>query len=340
MADEEIIEIGSDGTFEVPWTASQAKLPESEGANESITQLRDATDEEQSAIKTDSQEPEDTPTPLKIVTPAEIVDLEHEGSSYDTPTERDYSLSPSLSDDLASKEASVQENVATQEKHQHKENDLSREIQGEEHDSSGVGGDGASKEEDDVFEDAYEDESFIGRVKDRAKAKEIKEKGNEFFLQKEWQDAAECYTLAYEWCPEDDVEDRAVYMCNRAACHLNLGEMEQVVQDCTAALGGKPEYVKALMRRAQAYEHLEKYDLAIADVKEVLRLEPGMKIAQTSLTRLEKLHAENLEKMKEEAMEKLKDLGNSMLGYFGMSLDNFKVNQSEEGGGYNISFNK
>jgi hypothetical protein len=48
-----------------------------------------------------------------------------------------------------------------------------------------------------------------------------------------------------------------------------------------------------------------------------------------------------MEAMKDEAISKLKELGNSLLGHFGMSLDNFKVNQDEKGGGgYSISLTK
>lgn len=43
------------------------------------------------------------------------------------------------------------------------------------------------------------------------------------------------------------------------------------------------------------------------------------------------------ESRKKEVVEGLKNIGNSFLGYFGMSLDNFKLEQGP-GGGYNISF--
>lgn len=36
-------------------------------------------------------------------------------------------------------------------------------------------------------------------------------------------------------------------------------------------------------------------------------------------------------------MKGLKDIGNSVLGFFGMSLDNFKMQQNQNGG-YNIAF--
>jgi hypothetical protein len=43
------------------------------------------------------------------------------------------------------------------------------------------------------------------------------------------------------------------------------------------------------------------------------------------------------EKEKEEMMGKLKGLGDSVLGYFGLSTNNFQF-QKGEGGGYNLNF--
>jgi hypothetical protein len=46
-----------------------------------------------------------------------------------------------------------------------------------------------------------------------------------------------------------------------------------------------------------------------------------------------------MEKLKTEAMGKLKDLGNTILGNFGMSLDNFKMVQDPTTGSWSVSMN-
>ena len=121
----------------------------------------------------------------------------------------------------------------------------------------------------------------------------------------------------------------SVYHCNRAAVYLHLRKYDKVVQDCDVAILWNPKYTKALMRRSQAQEALDKTDKALEDAKSALTTDPSnLKLKQT-VTRLEKLEAERMEKLKTETIDKLKELGNNILGNFGLSLDT---------GSYSLSF--
>lgn len=130
----------------------------------------------------------------------------------------------------------------------------------------------------------------------------------------------------------------SVYHCNRAAVYLHLQEYDQVISDCDAAILWNPKYTKALMRRCQAYEAKDETDKALNDAKTALELDPSNLQFKQTVKRLEKIEAERLEKLKSETMEKLKDLGNSILGNFGLSLDNFKAVQDPNTGSYSLSF--
>jgi len=57
---------------------------------------------------------------------------------------------------------------------------------------------------------------------------------------------------------------------NRAACHKQLSNFEGTISDSTAVLEYKPDDVKALVRRAQAFEACERYKSALQDVRQVL----------------------------------------------------------------------
>mmetsp|Transcript_20174 Transcript_20174/g.44903 ORF Transcript_20174/g.44903 Transcript_20174/m.44903 type:complete len:357 (-) Transcript_20174:135-1205(-) len=134
--------------------------------------------------------------------------------------------------------------------------------------------------------------------------------------------------------------DLAVYHANRAACSLHLNRPSECVEDCTVAVMLNPTYVKAYMRRSAAHEALEQTEDALKDAKVALEIDPRNAAARTNVARLQKIEDERLEKLKVETLGKLKDLGNSILGNFGLSLDNFNAVKDENTGSYSISFNQ
>jgi tetratricopeptide (TPR) repeat protein len=130
----------------------------------------------------------------------------------------------------------------------------------------------------------------------------------------------------------------AIYHSNRAACLSHLKRYEDAISDCNVAILLNPKYTKAYLRRSTAYEATERIEDAFADAKEALALDPTNTNTKKNVTRLQKLEDERLEKLKTETFDKLKDLGNSILGNFGLSVDNFKAVQDPGTGSYSISF--
>eukprot|EP00191_Tetraselmis_sp_GSL018_P004007 CAMPEP_0177604276 /NCGR_PEP_ID=MMETSP0419_2-20121207/16028_1 /TAXON_ID=582737 /ORGANISM="Tetraselmis sp., Strain GSL018" /LENGTH=345 /DNA_ID=CAMNT_0019098241 /DNA_START=181 /DNA_END=1218 /DNA_ORIENTATION=- len=165
----------------------------------------------------------------------------------------------------------------------------------------------------------------------------LKAEGNELFGKMQFSDAAEKYAEAIAEGPPGDAA-LAVYHANRAACLLKLERPKDAADDCTAALKLRPAYAKALLRRSKAYELLDDLENAFQDMQKVVELEPENRQAAAAVRRMEPEVNARREKLKEEMMGKLKDLGNMVLGNFGLSLDNFQVNQDPETGGYSINF--
>ncbi|EME46348.1 hypothetical protein DOTSEDRAFT_70370 [Dothistroma septosporum NZE10] len=90
-------------------------------------------------------------------------------------------------------------------------------------------------------------------------AAKLKAAGNKAYGSKDYNKAIDLYTQAI-LCKADPV-----FYSNRAACYNALSDWAKVVEDTTAALNLDNEYVKALNRRANAYEQEGKYSEALLD---------------------------------------------------------------------------
>ena len=116
-----------------------------------------------------------------------------------------------------------------------------------------------------------------------ANALSNKEVGNEHFKNQRYLEAAECYSHALLDCPQDH-KFRVTFLKNRAACYLKLKQFTSALDDCTQALQIDPDDVKALYRRALAYEASGNLTEAFNDLKYLLSVDPRNKEA-TELAR-------------------------------------------------------
>ncbi|RVX75564.1 Mitochondrial import receptor subunit tom70 [Exophiala mesophila] len=90
-------------------------------------------------------------------------------------------------------------------------------------------------------------------------AQKLKTLGNKAYGSKDYNKAIDLYGKAILLKPDP------VFYSNRAACHNALSDWDKVVEDTSAAIAMNPEYIKALNRRAHAYEHLGLFSEALLD---------------------------------------------------------------------------
>ena len=189
-------------------------------------------------------------------------------------------------------------------------------------------------------EDSKDMEKEMELVRDLKKASSMKGEGNILFKAGNFNEACKKYTMALKLCPlnEESNASRAVFLNNRAACFLHLNQLDDALEDCNASILANPDYIKAYLRRSKIFEEKEMYDEALQDIESILKIDKTVKPAIDGKLRLEKIIKENQEKMKAEMMGKLKSFGNTILGKFGMSTDNFNMVQDPNTGSYSINY--
>lgn len=88
----------------------------------------------------------------------------------------------------------------------------------------------------------------------------LKNAGNDRYKSENFEDAIVFYSASL------DITKDPVFYSNRSACYSALGKHDKVIEDTTAAINIKRDYVKCYLRRASSYENLEKYAEAMFDL--------------------------------------------------------------------------
>lgn len=130
-------------------------------------------------------------------------------------------------------------------------------------------------------------ERMMSKVKPRFEAMEkkrkaglsateiYKERGDEAYKNAAFEDAIGYYRQCIEALQRENKMSSELAikaLSNRAACYKQISNFDGVIEDSTAVLEVDPENVKALIRRAQAFEAVERYRFALQDVKTVLSM--------------------------------------------------------------------
>ncbi|CAN6190791.1 unnamed protein product [Urochloa humidicola] len=105
---------------------------------------------------------------------------------------------------------------------------------------------------------------------DQEAADHDREKGNEFFKQKKYHEAAMHYTRAIKMSPKDP---RA--FSNRAQCHIYLGDVLQGLKDAEKCVEMDPTFLKGYVRKAKVQFLMENYENALATYLEGLKCDPN-----------------------------------------------------------------
>ncbi|KAM6171799.1 sperm-associated antigen 1 [Erethizon dorsatum] len=119
--------------------------------------------------------------------------------------------------------------------------------------------------------------------------KTLKEEGNQYAKDKNYQDALSKYTE----CLKINSKECGIYT-NRALCYLKLRQFEEAKQDCDQALRLDGGNVKARYRRALAHKGLQNYQESLTDLNKVLLLNPNIVEAKMELEEVTRFLKDNI----------------------------------------------
>lgn len=120
---------------------------------------------------------------------------------------------------------------------------------------------------------------------------ELKQAGNECFKTGQYGEATNLYSQAIKELGKSskkNPDDLAILYTNRAATYLKDGNCGECIKDCEMSLELSPFNIKSLLRRAAAYEALERYRQAYIDYKTALQIDCNIAAAHEGTNRMTK----------------------------------------------------
>ncbi|XP_020589594.1 sperm-associated antigen 1 isoform X2 [Phalaenopsis equestris] len=118
-------------------------------------------------------------------------------------------------------------------------------------------------------------------------ASAAKMKGLDIYKQGQFADAIKWLSWALVLLEKsgNPASSNEVLTC-RASCYKEVGEYKKAIADCSKVLDHDKTNVSVLLQRALLYESSEKYRLGAADLRAVLKIDPGNRLAKSTIHRL------------------------------------------------------
>ena len=198
------------------------------------------------------------------------------------------------------------------------------------------------KDNDEKSDSEEENIKLSEEEKKDIEEKIINERKNAGVLYKngEYLQALNTYSLLLKDAKRAELKDQCcILLCNKGICFNKLNEFDKALESFKDALKYNKDYSKALCNKMLLLKKKEDYLEAYEDFKRLKTLDYNLWENYRNLEGELSYKAEiQKKKMTDEMLGKLKDMGNTILGKFGLSLNNFQMTPNGQGG-YSIQYN-
>ena len=167
-----------------------------------------------------------------------------------------------------------------------------------------------------------------------------RKEAGELYKAQKYIEALNMYSLLLKDAKRAKLNEQLVILyCNQGICFNKLNDKDKALESFSSALKLNDKYAKALANRMLLYNAKGDYIEAYDDFKRLKEIDQKLfsNYAHMDGDLCAKAEVKKKE-MTDEMLGKLKEMGNSILGNFGISLDNFKMIPNGQGG-YSIQYN-
>ena len=167
-----------------------------------------------------------------------------------------------------------------------------------------------------------------------------RKEAGELYKAQKYIEALNMYSLLLKDAKRAKLNEQLVILyCNQGICFNKLNDKDKALESFSSALKLNDKYAKALANRMLLYNAKGDYIEAYDDFKRLKEIDQKLFSNYANMEGELCAKAEVKKKeMTDEMLGKLKEMGNSILGNFGISLDNFKMIPNGQGG-YSIQYN-